>query len=47
MKVEIAMRSGHLLWAKNRQTDEVIDLPGLLSDYWTSTERQFTVSSQS
>ena len=47
MRVEIEMRSGHLLWAKNRQTGEVIDLQGLFNDYWASTKHRFTVPSQS
>ena len=46
MRVEIEMKSGHLLWAKNRQTGEVIDLQGLFDDYWASNKRQFTIPSQ-
>ena len=41
------MRKGHLFWAKNRQTSEVIDIRGLFKDYWDSNEREFLVSSQS
>ena len=41
------MREGHLFWAKNRQTSEVIDIQGLFNDYWDSNEREFLVSSQS
>jgi hypothetical protein len=47
MHIEIQMRSGHLLWAKNRQTSEVIDIQGLFNDYWSSNDREFLVSSQS
>jgi hypothetical protein len=41
------MRRGHLFWAKNRQTSDVIDIQGLLNNYWDSNEREFLVSSQS
>ena len=47
MRVEIQMRSGHLVWAKNQQKSEVIDLQALTNDYWTSSQREFTVLSQS
>jgi hypothetical protein len=40
------MKSGHLFWAKYRQASEVIDLQGVFSDYWNSTMREFTMSSQ-
>jgi hypothetical protein len=41
------MRSGHLIWAKIRQTSEVIDIHRLFNEYWASNEREFLVSSQS
>ena len=41
------MRSVHLLWAKNRQTREEIDIQGLFNNYWNSNEREFLVSSES
>ena len=41
------MRKGHLFWAKNRQTSEMIDIQALFNKYWDSNEREFRVSSQS
>ena len=41
------MRSGHSVWAKYQEGNEVIDLHGLFSDYWSSTNDNFTVMSQS
>jgi len=41
------MRKGHLFWAKNRQTSEVIDIQTLFNKFWDSNEREFLVSSQS
>ena len=41
------MKSGQSVWAKYRETGEVIDLDGLFSDYWSSHNREFTVLSQS
>ncbi len=41
------MRSGHSFWAKHREANEVIDLHGLFSDYWSSNNYEFTVLSQS
>ena len=41
------MRSGHSVWAKTRQASNVIDIQGLLKQYWDSIEHDFTVSSQS
>jgi len=41
------MKIGHSVWAKYRQANEVIDLDGLFSDYWSSNNREFTVPSQS
>ena len=41
------MKSGHSVWAKYREGNEVIDLHGLFSDYWSSNNDEFTVMSQS
>ena len=41
------MKSGHLFWAKNREMSEPIDLQGSFDQYWRSTEREFTIPSQS
>ena len=30
------MKSGHSVWAKYQEVNEVIDLHGLFSDYWSS-----------
>ena len=47
MRAEIQMRSGHSVWAKTRQASDVIDIQGLLKQYWDSDEHEFTVPSQS
>ena len=47
MRVDVQRKTGHLLWAKGRQMNELIDLQGLFKDYWSSDKRQFTVQSQS
>jgi len=47
IRVEIQRISGNLLWAKNRQANNVIDLQGLFDDYWSSNKLEFTVPSQS
>ena len=48
IRAEVRMRSGHYsFWAKHREANEDIDLHGLLSDYWSSSNREFTVLSQS
>ena len=41
------MKSGHSVWAKYREANEVIALDGLFSEYWGSNNREFTVLSQS
>ena len=41
------MKIGHSVWTKYRQANEVIDLDGLFSDYWSSTNHELTVLSQS
>ena len=47
MRVEIQMRSGHSVWAKIRQNSDVINIQGLLKEYWNSTKHEVTVTSQS
>ena len=44
---EVRMKSGHSIWAKYREAREFIDLHGLFSDYWNSTNHEFTVFGQS
>ncbi len=46
MRVIVQRKTGHLVLAKNRQVDELIDLQGLFNDYWNLDKRQFTVQSQ-
>ena len=41
------MRTGHAYWAKTRQQSDVIDIQGLLKEYWDSNQHEFTVPSQS
>ena len=41
------MKTGHSVWAKYREAKEVIDLDGVFSNYWSSSNREFTVLSQS
>ena len=41
------MKSGRSIWTKYREAGEVIDLDGLFSDYWSSSNRELTVLSQS
>ena len=41
------MKSGQsLVWTKYREANEVIDLHGLFSGYWSSKNHEFTVMSQ-
>ena len=47
MRAEIQMRSGHSVWAKTRQAYDIINIQGLLNQYWDSTEHEFMVPSQS
>jgi hypothetical protein len=47
LRAEIQIKSGHLIWTKNREGNEVIDLQELFNEYWTSNKREFTVPSQS
>ena len=47
LRVEIRMKSGHSFWAKYREESEVVKLDGLFSDYWSSSNHDFIVLSQS
>ena len=47
IRAEVRMKSGHSIWAKYREANELIDLDGLFSDYWNSIIHEFTVLSQS
>ena len=47
IRAEVRMKSGHSVWTKYREAGEVIDLDGLFDDYWSSSNREFTVLSQS
>ena len=47
MHAEIQMKSGHLFWAKYRQTNEPIDLQDIFNEYWTSNQNDFIVPSRS
>ena len=46
IRAVVRMKSGHSFWAKHRETNEVTDLDGLFSDYWSSKNHEFTVLSQ-
>ena len=41
------MKSGHSVWAKYREANQVIELDGLFSEYWSSSNYEFAVLSQS
>ena len=47
IRAEIQMRTGHSFWAKIREKSDVVDIQGLLKEYWDSTEHELTVPSQS
>ena len=47
IRAEVRMKSGHSVWAKYRESGEVIYLDGLFSDYWGSSDHDFTLLSQS
>jgi len=47
IRTEVRMKTGHSVWAKYREAKEVIDLDGVFSNYWSSSNREFTVLSQS
>jgi hypothetical protein len=47
VRIEIQMRTGRLIWAKNRVASDVIDVQALFNDYWSSNKREFTVPSRS
>ena len=47
MRVEVQMKSSHLLWAKKDQNVKEISLEKLFDEYWTSTKREMTVPGRS
>ena len=47
MRAEIQMNTGYFLWAKNRQNTTLIDIQGLLTQYWDSAENEFKIPGQS
>ena len=47
IRAEVRLKSGHSFWAKYREGNDVIDLHGPFSDYWSSTNYEFTALSQS
>ena len=47
IRADVQMKGGHSFWAKYREASEVIELDGLFSDYWSSSNPEFTVLSQS
>ena len=47
IRAEVRMKSGVSVWTKYRETGGVIDLDGLFREYWSSSNREFTVLSQS
>jgi len=47
IRADVRMKIGHSVWTKYREANEVIDLDGLFSDYWSSSNHEFTVLSQS
>jgi len=44
IRTEVRMKK---FWARHREARQVINLDGLFSDYWSSSNNEFTVSSQS
>ena len=44
IRTEVRMKK---FWATHREARQVIDLDGLFSDYWSSSNNEFTVLSQS
>ena len=46
VRTEVRMKSDSI-WAKYREASEVVDLYGVISDYWSSNNHEFTVLSQS
>ena len=47
MRVMVQRKTGHLSLAKGPQINELINLQGLFTDYWSSDKQQFTVQGQS
>ena len=46
MHVGVRIRTGHLFWAKNRGTCDLVNFKAVLDEYWSSTKLEFTVPSQ-
>ena len=44
IRTEVRMKK---FWARHREARQVIDLDGLFSDYWSSSDNEFTVLGQS
>jgi len=47
IRAEVRMKRGHSFWATYRETSDIINLQALFDDYWSSTNHEFTVLSQS
>ena len=47
VRVEIQMKSSHLLWAKKDQNVKEIGLKELFNEYWTSGKHEITVPGRS
>ena len=45
MRAKIQMKTGHSIWAKRGQNTVVVDIQGLLKQYWDSDKHEFTVPS--
>jgi len=46
IRVEIHMRSSHLLWGETRRASALIDVQALFNDYWGSIKHEFMVPSK-
>jgi len=46
MRVEIRIKSGHLLLANKEQTSKDIDLQNVFNNYWTSKASEITVQGE-
>lgn len=47
IRAGIRMKLGHSFWTRYREADAVIELDGLLSDYWDSNNHEFIVLGKS
>ena len=47
IRAEVRMQRGRSFWATYQETSEVIELHGVLNDYWSSSDDEFTILSQS